>query len=266
MRAFRALLLTALRQQLQYRSAALAGVFTQIVFGLIYIMVYRAFYRYNPGSLQDMTLVQTINYAWISQATYRMMSWSGVKEIEGMMRDGRIAFELARPMDIYGMWFARSVALRTAPLLINLPCVVFVSMLLLPPEIRLTLDVRFLPLGLLSLLMGMLVSVAMTTILTSTYFWTISGEGINRILPMVGALCAGNVLPLAFFPEGVRFVLRMLPFASIVDAPLRVLVGAVDARQALTVIGLQALWLLLLTVMGKSVMAAGVRKCMVQGG
>ena len=265
MRAFVSMLRTALRQQLQYRSAALAGIFTQVVFGLIYVMVYRAFYAYNPDSLQDMTLMQTISYAWISQGTYRMMSWSGVKEIEAMMRDGRIAFELARPMDLHGMWFARAVALRTAPLLLNFPCILVFSMLLLPPGMRLTLDPSCLPLGFLSLFLGMLVSAAMTTILTSTYFWTISGQGINRILPMVGALCAGN-MPLAFFPAGVRFVLRMLPFASIVDAPLRILVGAADAGQALAVIGLQVLWLLLLTALGKGIMGAGVRKCMVQGG
>ena len=83
---------------------------------------------------------------------------------------------------------------------------------------------------------------------------------------MVGSFCAGNILPLAFFPEGVRFVLRMLPFASMLDAPLRILAGTVDVRTALSVIGLQLLWLAALTVLGRTVLRAGVKKCMVQGG
>ena len=247
MRAFFSMVKTALWQQLQYRSAMLAGVFTQAIFGLIYIMVYTAFYDNGKSVMGGMALAQAVSYVWLSQGTYRMMPWSGIKDVEAMMRDGRIAFELARPMNVYDMWFARSMAMRTAPLLTNLP-IVLLAACLMPKGLRLTLDPAWLPLGALSLLLGMLVSASMTAILTGTYFWTISGQGINRILPMVGSFCAGNILPLAFFPEGVRFVLRMLPFASMLDAPLRILVGTVDVRTALSVIGLQLFWLAALTL------------------
>ncbi len=265
MKAFFAMVKTALRQQMQYRSAMLAGVFTQLVFGLIYIMVFLAFYR-GGNTDSGMTAAQAVSYVWISQATYRMMPWSGIREIDAMMRDGRIAFELARPQDIYGLWFARSMAMRTAPLLLNTPVLLTIALTLMPKDMRLVLDVPMLPLGVLSLTLGMLVSAAMTTILTGTYFWTISGAGINKFLPMIGSFCAGNILPLAFFPEAVQMVMRALPFASMLDAPLRILVGMTDARQALYVIALQAMWLVLLTVIGKCVLRAGVRKCMVQGG
>ena len=264
MKLFISMVKTALRQQLQYRSAMLAGVFTQLVFGLIYIMVFLAFYE--NGVHDGMTAAQAVSYVWISQATYRMMPWSGIKDVESMMHDGRIAFELARPCGVYEMWFARSVATRTAPLLLNTPVLLTAALLLMPKEMRLTLDVGMLPLGVASLLLGMLVSAAMTTILTGTYFWTISGTGINRFLPMVGSFCAGNILPLAFLPTGIQAVLRMLPFASMLDAPLRILVGMTDMRAALSIIALQVLWLLLLTLIGKNVVCAGIRKCMVQGG
>lgn len=255
---------TALRQQLQYRSAMLAGVFTQLIFGLIYIMVFLAFFR--NGANNEMSAVQAVSYVWISQGTYRMMPWSGIKDVESMMHDGRIAFELARPCGIYEMWFARSVAARTAPLLINTPVLLAVALVFMPQDMRLVLDLPMLPLGILSLGLGMLVSASMTTILTGTYFWTISGAGINRFLPMVGSFCAGNILPLAFLPEGIRMVLRALPFASMLDAPLRILVGMTDVRTAFFVIALQLFWLLALTVIGKAIVRAGITKCMVQGG
>ena len=123
-----------------------------------------------------------------------------------------------------------------------------------------------LPLGALSLLLGMLVSAAMTTILTGTYFWTVSGQGINRFLPMIGSFLAGNILPLGLLPAGLREALRLLPFASMLDAPLRILIGAVDAGAALRVVGLQLFWLAVLAALGRAVVGAGARKCMVQGG
>ena len=149
-RAFSGLLRTALRQQLQYRSAMMACVVTQIAFGLIYIMVYQAFFREGQGRA-DLTLMQTVSYVWLSQGTYRMMPWSGLRDIEAMMRDGRIAFELTRPRDLFGMWYARAMALRTAPLLVNLP-LVLAAALLMPGEFALRLPIEFLPLGALSLL------------------------------------------------------------------------------------------------------------------
>ncbi len=265
MRAFAAMTKTALRQQMQYRSAALAGVFTQIIFGLIYVMVYQAFFDLGVSGNADLTMTQAVSYVWISQATYRMMPWSGVRDIESMMRDGRIAFELARPRDLYGLWYGRAMALRTSPLLINFPIVTVIA-LLLPGDLKLVFDLGMLPVGALSLLLAMLVSSAMTTALTGTYFWTISGQGINRIVPMLGALLAGNILPLGMFPEGVRSVLRLLPFASMLDAPLRMLTGAVEFSQAWGIIGLQILWLIGLVALGRIVVACGVRKCVVQGG
>ena len=162
-RAFSGLLRTALRQQLQYRSAMMAGVVTQIAFGLIYIMVYQAFFREGQGRA-DLTLMQTVSYVWLSQGTYRMMPWSGLRDIEAMMRDGRIAFELTRPRDLFGMWYARAMALRTAPLLVNLP-LVLAAALLMPGEFALRLPIEFLPLGALSLLLAMLLTSAVTVAL-----------------------------------------------------------------------------------------------------
>ena len=65
---------------------------------------------------------------------------------------------------------------------------------------------------------------------------------------------------------GLREALRLLPFASMLDAPLRILIGAVDVGAALRVVGLQLFWLAVLAALGRAVVGAGARKCMVQGG
>ena len=223
MRLFASMALTALRQQLQYRRAMLAGMFTQCIFALIYICVYIAYYEYNIGT-PGMTLVQAVSYTWLNQAFLRMMSLSGLNEVEEMMRDGRIAFELTRPADLQGMWMARALAKRLAPFCLNAPLTLLIA-LAMPQNMRLVLEMRMLPLGLLSMALSVLVASTLTVILTETLFWTVSGEGINKLLPMLATVCSGSLLPLEFFPEAVRGVLRALPFAAVSDAPMRILVG-----------------------------------------
>ena len=265
MNTFCSLLKTALRQQLQYRSAMLAGMLTQLVFAFIYIMVYIAYYTYAPAAAQGMTLAQAVSYTWINQACLQMMSLSGLNEVQEMMRDGRIAFELARPADLHGMWYARALAVRLAPFALNAPLTILIG-LVMPREMRLVFALEYLPVGLLSLGLSVLLSAAMTVLMTATCFWTIDGNGINRLLPMVATVCSGNLLPLAFYPAGVRAVLRALPFAAIADAPMRILVGACTAREAAMTLLTQAVWLAALLVLGRVTTDCGVRRCMVQGG
>ncbi len=114
------------------------------------------------------------------------------------------------------MWYARAMALRNRA--VGQPCRWCWRRAADAGEFALRLPIEFLPLGALSLLLAMLTS-AVTVALTGSYFWTISGQGINCIVPMLGNLLAGNVVPLGLFPAGIRQVLRALPFCVDVDAP-----------------------------------------------
>lgn len=264
MKLFGSMLKTALKQQLQYRSAMLAGMFTQCMFALIYICVYIAYYEYNIGS-PGMTLVQAVSFTWLNQAFLRMMSLSGLNDVEEMMHDGRIAFELARPADLQGMWFARALAKHIAPFCVNAPLTLCIA-LVMPQNMRLVLDLDMLPLGLLSLMLSILVASTFTVLLTESLFWTVSGDGINKLLPMIATVFSGSLLPLEFFPDAVKLVLRALPFAAVSDAPMRILVGAADVRSAWGAVILQMVWLAVLTILARVLLQRGVKKCMVQGG
>ena len=52
---------------LQYRAAALAGIGTQLFFGLTYIMLYIALYESNTGVNPPMNLQSLITYLWMQQ-------------------------------------------------------------------------------------------------------------------------------------------------------------------------------------------------------
>ena len=52
---------------LQYRAAALAGIITQLFFGIVYISVYFACYESNTNSSLPMPLHQLISYLWLNQ-------------------------------------------------------------------------------------------------------------------------------------------------------------------------------------------------------
>ena len=97
---------------LQYRAAALAGVATQFFWGAMEILMFRAFYRTNPGAF-PMTLQATCAYVWLQQAFLALfVTWVLENEIFDSILNGNIAYELCRPVNIYNMWFSRNLAMR----------------------------------------------------------------------------------------------------------------------------------------------------------
>ena len=97
---------------LQYRAAAIAGIVCQFLWGFMEIMVYHAFYRADASAF-PMTIEATATYIWLQQAFLALfMAWFMENEIFDSILNGNIVYELCRPIDIYNMWFSRSVANR----------------------------------------------------------------------------------------------------------------------------------------------------------
>ena len=99
---------------LQYRTAALAGIVTQFVWGFMEIMIFKAFYRADAASF-PMSFQATVSYIWLQQAFLSLFAaWMMDNEIFPMIINGDVAYELCRPVSIYDMWFARNAANRLA--------------------------------------------------------------------------------------------------------------------------------------------------------
>ncbi|HMG56262.1 MAG TPA: hypothetical protein VK601_22335 [Kofleriaceae bacterium] len=130
---YRALFGARFRMLLQYRAAALGGLWTQTFFGVGLIMVYEAFYRSSLAAAQPMAFGQITAYVWLGQALFAMLPWSVDGEIRAMMRSGAVAYELCRPVDLYTWWYARALAQRTAPPLLRaVPMIAVASSMTMP--------------------------------------------------------------------------------------------------------------------------------------
>lgn len=104
--------------QMQYRAAAMAGLYTQLFWGLIRVMILKAFYQGVTGPI-PLALNETISYIWLSQALLRLVPWHVDRDLEKIFVDGNVAYELVRPVNLFVAWFFRILALRVAPVLLT---------------------------------------------------------------------------------------------------------------------------------------------------
>ena len=95
MTAHLALMSARFRMLLQYRAAAMAGMSTQLFWGLIRVMIFEAFYR-SSVAIHPMSYPEVVNYVWLGQAMFALLPWWMDAEIRNMVRSGTVVYELVR--------------------------------------------------------------------------------------------------------------------------------------------------------------------------
>lgn len=266
MSGYLAIVAARFRTLLQYRAAALGGLFTQVFFGLVRIMILAAFYAASTHA-QPMTLPQVVGYVWLGQATLLLIPWRVDADIAAQIRDGTIVYELAKPLDLYGQWLARSVAWRTAPMFLRMIPMFAIAMLVLPHGWALEPPSAAAVAAWLPCFAGaVLVSAALTTLMNATLLWTISGDGVPMLIATCATMFGGLVIPLPLFPDWAHPILDALPFAAMLDLPARVFTGNIAAADAIWVIARQLAWTLALVALGRALLGRGLHRLVVQGG
>lgn len=251
---------------LQYRMAVLGGIAKGFMWAMMEILAYRALYRTGFAAF-PMEFSQMVSYIWVYQSCnvlFRVVFADG--EIYGAIQSGEVAYDLVRPVSLYGKWFCQSAANRLSFALINcLP--VLVLGLVMPAPFRLTLPLsvaQFL-LFLLSALLAFGVTVAFAMLMYISLFYLISQRGIRIIVTAVTDFFSGGVIPLPFFPERVLRIVGLLPFAAMQNMPLRIFCGNIVGMDALKGIAFQIFWLTALIALGRAAMGQATKKVIIQG-
>jgi ABC-2 type transport system permease protein len=252
---------------LQYRLAALAKLGPPIFVGLVQTMFFTAFFAGQPDG-HPMTVAQTITYCWMIQLLVGIQPWSGDPEALQAIRTGNVAYELCRPLDLYWHWFSRSAAQRLVPLATSTVPLAVVVLLLIPGRWRMGPPAS--PASFLAFLLALagvvLMSAALSVILSIITVWTISGEGIYYLAPVVFTVLSGAVVPLPLFPAGLQRLLAFLPFRALIDTPAQVYLGLVPPARVLALLGPQLLWALAFVLTGRLLLARALKSIIIQGG
>ena len=252
---------------LQYRAAALAGIITQFVWAAMEILMFRAFYKTNPLAF-PMTFQATCAYVWMQQAFLTLfMAWMMENEIFDSIINGNIAYELCRPINIYNMWFTRSLANRFSKAVLRcMPILLVAAFLPAPYGLMRPKNLTAFILFLLTLFIGAGVTVAFCMLIYMVSFFTVSSVGVRTVAVSVVEFFSGATIPLPFFPDEIRKILELLPFASMQNVPLRIYSGDLYGKNAWQAVTLQLFWLFALTGLGRILDALAMKKITVQGG
>jgi ABC-2 type transport system permease protein len=258
-----AILSAAARTLLQYRAAALAGMVTQLFFGFVMVQAYTAFYE-AAAQTPPMSLTEVIGYVWLGQAMLGMFPWNVDPEIRDQIRSGGVVYELLRPVDLYSLWFARAIARRTVPTLLRAVPLFIVATTFLGLPLPAGADALLAWLA--ATFCALVLSAAITTLLSITLMWTLSGDGAMMLVVAVVVFCSGQAVPLPLYPDWLLPLIQSLPFRGLIDIPFRLYLGHIPAAEAPALLAFQMAWAVAIVILGRTLMAHGRRVLVAQGG
>ncbi|MFA9375467.1 MAG: ABC transporter permease [Lachnotalea sp.] len=252
---------------IQYRTAAIAGIVTQFIWGTMEVLMFRAFYKADASAF-PMELSALSSYIWLQQAFLALfMTWFWEKELFEAIQSGNIAYELCRPTDIYNMWFVRGMANRISKAVLRCMPIILVA-LFVPKQYGLELPSNLIIIAwfIISMTLGFLVVVAFGMLIYGMTFYTVNPMGVRMVSQSLAEFLAGGIIPLPFLPDNIRQIVELLPFAAMQNVPFRIYSGDISGNSIYNAVLLQIIWLVVFAGFGKIIMNKSLKQLVIQGG
>ena len=263
MRLYWELARTGYRRTAIYRTAAISGAITNTFFGFLRASMFIALYQ-TRSEVGGYTLPDVLSFTFITQGMAALIGLWGWWQIAETVQDGRVASDLSRPYDYQFAWLAQDYGRALYQFVARSMPPFIVGMIAF--EITLPTD----PMAWLGMVPAIILAVGVSFgwrfCLNLTTFWWTDHRGINGIAMTIGVLFSGFLVPIAMWPDGLREIGYLSPFAAMVAIPIDIFLGKVHGVDLLAALALQLFWVIVLLAFGRLMLSAALHKLVVQGG
>jgi ABC-2 type transport system permease protein len=253
------------RRQLAYRAANLAGFFTNAFFALLRASVLIALYAAKDGlTVGGYDVRAAVTYTGIGQALIGWVALWGWWDLLNQIKTGDVASDLQRPIAFFWYWCAQDFGRALAQLLLRgLPMMLIYA---LAYPITLPANPAQIVAFVAAMLMGWFISFCWRFIYSLAGFWTPDAIGIGRMGSTIAIFASGFLMPIGFLPPAAQALLNATPFPSLVMTPISVWVNALTGAGLAGALAAQLFWCVAMALVAHLILAAGVRRLVIQGG
>jgi ABC-2 type transport system permease protein len=255
----------SLRRHATYRAASAAGAFTNTIFGFIRAYILIALWTQRP-QIGGYDVTAAVTFCFLGQSLIAAVGAflpTVSAELSERIRNGDIAIDLFRPADFQGWWLSHELGRAVHALVFRgLPPLLIGAFFF---EFTWPSGWRIVAVA-LSVALAIVVSFGIRYLVTLTAFWLLDDAGPSSIAMLAGTFLSGLLIPLVLLPGWLGTVARSTPWAATIQSPSDIWLGVYGGAGVLAVLGLQALWALVLLLTGRRLTERARRRVVVQGG
>jgi ABC-2 type transport system permease protein len=240
----------------QYRAALLIWMIWQVTEPLVLLIVWSVVATASGGSVGGYSASGFASYyvlfMIVNQLTYTWIMY----EFEYRIREGTLSARLLKPVHPIHSDIADNVSSK----LLNFPIILMTAAAI---GFIFHASFSFQPLMLLlaipAIFFAFLIRFLLEWTLALAAFWTTRVGAVNQTYFMLLLLFSGQLAPLSLMPAAVQVAGQILPFYWMLGFPVRLLLGQLTVSEALTGIGIQAIWASCALVLMRVTWRAGVK-------
>lgn len=246
-----------------YPIASAAGVFTNIVFGLMRGSIMLALFT-ERARIGAYDATATLTYVWLGQGLLTVVGLWGWQELALRVRTGDIAIDLIRPVHPLRAALAADFGRALYQLLVRFVPPVAVGLVFfhtLPPADGIA------ALGFaLSVTIAIAISFGFRYLYNVAAFWTTDHRGTMILALVVMSVFSGFIVPIQFFPDWLAAIANATPFPSMMQTPVDIWIGAISGPGIAFALARQLAWAAALLSLSYLLLGLGTRRLVVQGG
>lgn len=254
---------TSIQKQLAYRTAAIAGLVTNLFFGLLRAAVLVALYGART-TVTGISIDGAITYTGITQAIIGFLSLFNWSDLMQTIYTGAIATDLVKPLGYFRYWVAQDLGRAFVQLVLRgLPIMLIYAVIfdLASPQ-SLGQWLGFI----ISLIFAWLISFSWRFLLNLSSFWIPNAVGILRFGFLISWFFSGFLMPLRYFPDWFQRICYMTPFPHMINTSVEIFLGVVSGLDVLRVISWQIIWAVSLMLFSWILLRSGIRRLVILGG
>lgn len=212
----------------------------------------------------DVTGNQMITYTIIS-TLMNSLFYMGVEDrISDAVKNGSIATDMIKPINLFSLYLAEDIGNIVIHFFISTIPIFAVGTLIygLPKPASAEHFLVFL----ISFILGYGINWTFSATFAMISFTAISlGPAFSVKYHFVNML-SGAIIPIWFFPKWLQNVVNCLPFVYIYQSPLSIYIGKYDIPECIRMIGIQAIWFIVLMLIFYYAQKRATSRVLVQGG
>lgn len=252
-------------ESLQFRLATVVMIIGNLLYLIVVYFLWKAiFASAGTDMVNGMTFSDTLIYLVLATALFNFMEMYTVWEIGRNIQSGKIVLDLLKPMEYrrYLFW-SYSGTFVTHFFSTFLPTFIIVAIV---THGAITFGVNMI-FFVISVVMAVAINYSIDFLVGTICLYTESIWGINIMKQVIVLLLSGATIPIAFFPEPLKTIVYYMPFQSIYNAPLTLLLdGNPKPETVLITLGTQLIWCVVMMVVSKVFWKVSLRQITVNGG
>lgn len=265
---YKAFFKAGVQSAMAYRVSFICFFVGDSLYCIVMYFIWKAvFMSSGSGNFMGFNMADMTVYVFLSNLVGFLTSTDSTKSLANEIKDGSIIMRMIKPVNVDISLLAYEIGNKVMVFTcLFLPIMIGVEIYRYVVFGYIVFSLLNFILFAFSIVLSYLLAFYINLLFGYLAFFLMNIWGFDMLKTMLIRFFSGAIIPLAFFPDKIRFVFEQLPFASLIYTPTMVYMGKYSNYELVFVFIKQIFWLFLFVFICRMVWSVAQKRLSSQGG